>query len=314
MVKLGLGDTYNKTIINRKVRAYADITKPTSSIGIMATIPFATILFGELFHTGGLAFLLDHIEKVIYASTTAFLLHGGSQALNMSEDAHIDQQSEHKQNRPIPSGVISKEEARALAWIFISLGLARAFMITTSFGIFALALAFNGIFYNLEPIRSKEILWVNVSWQAISRGFLLYPATFAVWGKPLNPIAWSLGVIAFLLVLAMQQTADLPDIEMDREAGITTPAVYHSPRPLVKIMAGIIASMFIILSTFIYFGVIPKFYSLYLLVVPIGASLVYLYRNPGGVSDVSGQSPTWFVYYGCLAGLYMLPAIQLVVF
>lgn len=314
MVKLGLGDSYDKTVVPQKIRAYADLTKPASSIGVMLAIPFSAIFYGELYHTGGVEFMLERWTTVLYASVTLFLLHGGSQSLNMSEDAHIDKQSEHKQNRPIPSGVVSEEEARSLAWIFISVGVARAFTINNVFGIFALLLGFNGVFYNLNPIRAKEILWLNVAWQAASRGLLLYPATFAVWGDPLNPIAWSMGVLAFLLVLSMQQTADYNDSKVDARFNIITPAVYHEFKNLVLIMAGIILIMFSLMAIMISKAIIPNLWMLYLLIIPIFWSLAYLWRTPEGISGISGQSPTWYVYYICLASMYMLPAIQLTLF
>jgi 4-hydroxybenzoate polyprenyltransferase len=312
MVKLGLGDSYSNTIIPKKIRAYADIMKPASSIGVMFTIPFGAIIYAHITHGNGLEFLSNNLADIIYASVTVMLLHGSSQAMNMAEDAHIDKQTDHKQNRPIPSGVISEEEARSLAWIFMFLGVARAFTINTQFGLFSVILALLGIFYNLDPIRAKKHLWVNLVWQAASRGLLLYPAAFAVWGAGFTPTPWGMGVVAFFLVLSLQNSADLPDIEMDRKYDIITPAVYHGPRKLVEIMLGIALIMFGVFIMFIEYSIIPNFWSIYLLSIPIGLSLAYLWHNPKGVSSISGQSTVWYVYYGSLAGLYILPALQLV--
>lgn len=314
MVKLGLGDSYDKTIIPKKIRAYGDITKPASSIGVMFTIPFAAIIYGEMYKGAGLSFVLANWATVVYASVTALLLHGGSQALNMAEDAFIDKQTEHKQNRPIPSGVISEEEARSLAWIFIFVGVTRAFTITNQYGIFAVILAFMGVFYNLDPIRAKKHLWINLVWQALSRGLILYPAAFAVWGAGYTPMAWGMGIVAFFLVLSLQNSADLPDMEMDEKYNIITPAVHHGPDELIKIMLGISGIMFTSIIVLIQLDVIPNFWTLYLLSIPIVLSLMKLKRNPEGTSDISGQSTVWYAYYGSLASLYILPAIQLTVF
>lgn len=311
MVKLGLGDSYEKTIIPKKIRAYADITKPASSLGVMFTIPFAAIIYGDITHGDGIAFLLQQWTDVLYASVTALLVHGGSQSLNMAEDAYIDKQTDHKQNRPIPAGVITEEEARSLAWIFIFIGTARAFIISNQFGIFVVVLAFLGVFYNLDPIRAKKHLWLNLVWQALSRGLIVFPASFAIWGEGLNPTAWGMGIIGFLLVLSLQNSADLPDMDMDEEYGIITPAVYHGSKELIKIMAGICMVMFGVLTIFIEYNVIPNFWSIYLLIIPITLSLVQLWLNPKGTSDMSGQSTVWYVYYGSLASLYILPAVQI---
>lgn len=314
MVKLGLGDSYDKTIVPQKIRAYADLTKPASSIGVMLTIPFAAIFYGELYHTGGLEFVIQNWTTVLFASVTMFLLHGGSQAMNMAEDAHIDKETDHKQTRPIPAGVVSEEEARSLAWIFMFVGVARAFTITRTFGIFCVILAFFGVFYNLEPIRAKKHLWFNLSWQAASRGLFLYPATFAVWGEAFNPIAWTMGVAAFMLVLAMQNTADFSDVDIDERYDIITPAVHHGLDKLTMIMTGIALLMFGFIALSMSLGPLPNLWSLYLLVIPIGYSLVSLWNTPRSISDIGGNHFSWYVFYFSLASMYMLPAIQLVMF
>lgn len=311
MVKLGLGDSYDKTIIPQKIRAYGDITKPASSIGIMFTIPFAGIIYGDITHGNGLEFVLQNWTDILYASVTALLLHGGSQALNMAEDAFIDKQTEHKQNRPIPSGVITEEEARSLAWIFIFLGVARAFTLSNQFGLFAIILAFLGVFYNLDPVRAKKYLWINLGWQAASRGLILFPTAFAIWGAGFTPLPWGMGLVAFFLVLSLQNSADLPDMEMDAKYDITTPAVYHGPKNLILIMTAIAIAMFAVLTALIQFNVIPNFWTVYFLAIPMSISLIILWRNPEGTSDISGQSTVWYAYYASLALLYILPAAQL---
>jgi len=289
MVKLGLGDSYDKTIIPQKIRAYGDIT-----------------------HGNGLEFVFQNWTDILYASVTALLLHGGSQALNMAEDAFIDRQTEHKQNRPIPSGVITEEEARSLAWIFIFLGIARAFTLSNQFGLFAIILAFLGVFYNLDPIRAKKYLWINLGWQAASRGLILFPTAFAIWGAGFTPLPWGMGLVAFFLVLSLQNSADLPDMEMDEKYDIITPAVYHGPKKLILIMTGIAATMFVVLTALIQLSVIPNFWTVYFLAIPMSISLIVLWRNPEGTSDISGQSTVWYAYYASLALLYILPAAQLV--
>lgn len=313
-MKLGLGHSYDKVIVSRKIRAYFDLTKPASSVGIMLAIPFTAILYGELYHTTGVDFLIDNWDTVLFASTTMFFLHGGSQAMNMAEDAEMDMQSSHKQNRPIPAGIVTVEEARSIAWIMIMAGVARAFVTDISFGVFAVVLAFFGIFYNLEPIRSKNRLWINLMWQAVSRGLLLYPTAFAVFGDPLNPVAWGLGSVGFLLVLSMQNTSDFSDVEIDEEYGVITPAVHYGLNDLTHIMTGIVLVMFSLLTLLIELSVVPNFWSIYVLSVPIFWSLWKLYTEPKGISDLSDNHITWYVFYMCLAGLYIMPAIQLSLF
>jgi 4-hydroxybenzoate polyprenyltransferase len=312
VVKKGLGDTYDKTVVPRKIRAYLDLTKPASSVGIMLSVPFATLMYAELYTpTGGVQFLLNNWTTVVHVSASMFFLHGASQAMNMVEDAHIDKQTQHKGMRPIPSGVVSKEEARTLAWIFMFAGITRAFTVNTDLGLFAIVLAFFGVFYNLDPIRAKEYLWINLAWQAASRGLLLYPATFAAWGAGFELTPWVMGFAAFMLVLAMQNTADFSDVEMDAEFGIITPAVYHDLPRLTSMMAGIVTVMFAFLAVSMQLGWIPMLTSLVLLTIPVYGSLLYLWKYPKNISSLGGNNPTWYVYYLTLASMYILPGVEL---
>jgi len=314
MVKRGLGESYSKTIIPEKTRAYLDLSKPASSIGIMLTIPFASIIYASLNGLVVSEFLIREWTTITYASVTMFLLHSASQSMNMAEDAHMDKKTEHKQNRPIPSGVVTKEEARTIAWIFMLFGISRAFTITPWFGVYSVILSFFGIAYNLPPLRVKEVLWVNLIWQAVSRGLLLYPATFAVWGDPFNVVAWTMGVASFLLVLSLQNTADFADVEIDEEFDIITPAVHHGLNQLTMIMSGIVLIMFGFITICIELSILPNFWSLYILTIPIGWVMISLWREPKSISSMSGNHFSWFVYYFSLASMYILPAIQLSVF
>jgi len=297
-----------------KARAFLSLMKPITSVSVMVAIPFTALLYGELYATSGVAFLSSNLQSVLMASLVAFLTHGGTQSLNMSEDAHIDRQTDHKSDRPIPSGLVSRDEARSLAWGTILLGVGLAFTVNSAFGVYTLVLVSLGIWYNLDPLRTKKRLWVNLVWQAVSRGLLLYPAAFAVFGDPLNPVAWGMGCVAFLLVLSMQNTADFSDVDEDGANGITTPAVYHGLRPLVRIMAVIAVLVFATLGGLIYLGVLPNFWSLGALVVPIYWSLWKLWHGPENVSAVGDNHASWFVYYLCLASMYIVPPLQLTFF
>jgi len=114
-MKLGLGDSYsNVSVLTPKMRAYLDLTKPASTLGVMGLALMVSLFY--FFHTGSPELIREEFTTVVYVVVTLGLAHGASQALNMAEDAEMDSNTEHKKNRPIPSGVITEEEARTLAW------------------------------------------------------------------------------------------------------------------------------------------------------------------------------------------------------
>jgi len=304
------GESGSKKVI-RKPRGFLSLVKPFPSIVVAMTIPLAGILYGELHGQSGVQFLVANLGAVTLATISLFLTQAGYQSLNMSEDAAIDRQTDHKSDRAIPSGRISRDEARSLAWGTTLAGVGLAYTVNTELGVFTLAHVAGGICYSLHPIRLKKRLWINLVCQAAARGLLLYPAAFAVFGDPLNPVAWGLGCVTFLLVLSMQNTADFADVDEDRANGITTPAVYHGPRSLVRIMAALAVFSFVTLFGLIYLGVLPNVWSLGLLALPVTWSLRELWNAPERVCSVTGNHSSYVVYYLCLLSMYVLPPIQL---
>lgn len=294
-----------------KTRAFLSLMKPFPSVSISLAIPFSGLLYGELYGPSGLEFLLANLGLVALAMTSLFLVQAGYQSINMSEDAHIDTQTDHKSDRAVPTGRVSRDEARSVAWGATLAGVGLGYMVNVAFGVFMLIHATNGILYSLDPIRMKKRLWLNLVCQASVRGLTLYPAAFAVFGDPLNPVAWGLGAVGFLLVLSMQNTADFTDVDEDRANGIITPAVYHGLRPLVRIMAIIALFVFALLVALIYVGVLPNFWTLGILAIPIYWSLWKLWNTPETVARVSGNHNAYFVYYFCLMAMYIFPPVQL---
>ena len=102
-----------------------------------------------------------------------------------------------------------------------------------------------------------------------------------MWGDAFNPVAWVMGIASFLLTM---------------------------------IMGGLSALMFGFISISIGLGWIPNFWSLYILVIPIGWSLWSLWAEPKSVSAIGGNHFSWFVFYLSLASMYILPAVQLALF
>lgn len=300
MVKRGLGEKYEKAAFPR-LRAYLDLTKPLATISSFLITGFGVLL---AFTTSGVTIGIDQLYAAVFAGITIALIHAGSQAMNMAEDAEVDAKNHLKKNRPIPSGLVTDKEAHTIAWVLILVGLVRGFTITTSFGIICTIFAGMAILYNLPPLRIKDRHVGSLLWRAVSRGFLVTLAFWAVLDQPLHNVAVSLGVCAFLWVFSFQSVSDLPDIKWDREAGIRTlPAILGTQNTFAFMGASYLVSVaicFIITP----FPAIP-----YLFLVVGAIILVWLIRAPMEASKITGMSPTWPLFYGGLGLLYLVPLI-----
>ncbi len=303
-MKTGLGDSYdNVSFLSKKTRAYLDITKPASTVGVAGSYFVGSVFF----------FLYYGIpvdwQGIIFVSITVAMAHGASQAMNMAEDAEMDRNTPHKQNRPIPAGIISEEEARTIAWILSAFALGRSFIVSTQFGILMTLLIFMGIFYNLEPIRAKSRS-ISIPWQAASRGLFMFPVIWAAYGSLWNPMAWTLGVFMFWYVFGFQNSADIIDMEIDRQYGVKTFAVMFGVRGIAVIASG---SMLMMVSTVlfgIHFSLIPASLVSMLIIIPMCVvMLFYMVTKPNSVSNSTGNHPAWLWFYGGMVAAVVVPLV-----
>lgn len=306
-MKTGLGDSYdNVTFLSKKTRAYIDITKPASTVGVAGGFLLALIFY--YFYTGNSHLILDEISKIIFASFTMGLAHGASQAMNMAEDAEMDRNTPHKQNRPIPSGIITEEEARTLAWLALLAAVGRAYLTGNQFGVMVTVLAFFGIFYNLSPIRAKERV-ISIPWQAASRGLLLFPAVWAVNGEVFSVTPWVVGVFMFFYVFGFQNSADIIDREVDEEYGIKTLVVLFGVDGVVVIASVCTILMIMTIGFAAIAGVVEPMFLILLTVVPVCMLMLYhMSKNSHRVSSRTGNHPAWLWFYG---GMVLIVALLL---
>lgn len=305
-MKLGLGDSYDNTsVLPKKARAYIDITKPASTVGVAGGFLIGLIFY--YFYTGQPQQITQDISTIVFASVTMGLAHGASQAMNMAEDAEMDRDTPHKQNRPIPSGIITEEEARTLAWFALMAAVGRAFLTGDQFGVMVTILALFGVFYNLSPIRAKERV-ISIPWQAVSRGLLMFPAIWAVNGEIMSPTPWVLGVFMFFYVFGFQNSADIIDRDVDEEYGIKTFAVMYGVKGIAVIASGATLLMLSTVLLSVEFGLLePKLLSL-LSIIPFCMIMIYhMYFNSDSVSESTGNHPAWLWFYGGMLCIVALP-------
>jgi len=194
-----------------KLTGYIALVRPFTLLS-----PLLAGILGVLATT---SFSMEKLMVAIYVGVTLASCQAAGQVINQYADASLDKLV--KQYRPIPSGLISKEEALGVGWLLALFSVARAFTITISFGLLTVLLLFFAVFYSLSPLSPRRIHPVlNIFWMAISRGFIPVMAVWSIYGHWVSalPYAW----IAFVWVLGFQGTKDLEDVEADKQFGIKT--------------------------------------------------------------------------------------------
>ena len=298
-MKFGLGNSYEDVeYLPEKIRAYIDLTKPASSVGVAGVYFIASIFyFAHVEGRVSVSSLAPELSSMIYVSLTVFLAHSASQAMNMAEDAAMDSNTEHKQNRPIPSGVVEEEEARAISWVMVFISLAFAYLLSWKFGAVVTALIFMGIFYNLDPIRAKERI-ISIPWQAVSRGLVSFPVVWAAYGDVTSSTPWFLGLFMFFYVLGFQNSADIIDREVDAEYGIRTFVVEFGVRNTAIIALTCMSMMIAVITGGVSYGYLPWNFLSFLAIIPFcGFMLYHMWVNPHRVSETTGNHPAWLWFY-----------------
>jgi 4-hydroxybenzoate polyprenyltransferase len=307
MVKWGLGQSYDRVVVSKKLRAYADVMKPASTLGVMGLYFLSSLFF--FFYVGNPSGITTHLGDIVLVCLTVASAHGASQAMNMAEDADMDRETPHKQNRPIPSGVITEEEARSVSWLCSGFALGASYVVSTDYGIIMSILVFFGIFYNLNPIRAKERI-ISIPWQAVSRGLLSFPAVWAAYGDWQSPFAWMMGLIMFFYVMGFQNSADIIDREVDAKYGISTFVVEFGVKKTVQIAVVCLGVMMLLIGGGVLAGVLPTTMLSLLLIVPLCFWMLYImWERPFTVSDTTGNHPAWLWFYAGMVTAIVGPLV-----
>jgi len=234
---------------------------------------------------------LDHIRSAIYVGVTLMLSQFCGQIINQYSDVELDRIV--KPYRPIPSGLVSREEALGLAWLLALFSIARAFTLTLTFGLITLTLIFFAVFYSLSPFSPRKIHPIlNILWMAISRGLLPVIAVWSIYGSWEKALPYAL--LGFTWVLGFQPTKDIEDVEGDKRFGIKTIPGEYGQNGLRVWMIGV--SFIFLIDTMLF----ELYLMLPLILVAIWAIVCLTKR-----SKFTENTQSWTAYYLGL-GLFFL--------
>jgi 4-hydroxybenzoate polyprenyltransferase len=260
MVRIWGKESWDKAMIMpKKLRGIIDLMRPFTllapliggiCIGLMgwaSKYPFPEFDLPFVYFNHQFPFLQYHngfLELIIGASTLA-MLNAASNSLNAAYDSKIDKIN--KPYRPIPSGIVTRDEARTVAWILYLVVLFRAVLINRTYGFFILAIMLITIAYSTPPLRLKKRLWISNLSIAFARGMLGFVAAWSIFGDPFNNITpWIIGGVMMIFLIGAITSKDFTDMKGDKKYGMRTlPLVYGVKK------SAIISGPFFILPFFL---------------------------------------------------------------
>lgn len=298
----GLPEAYPRIRrISSKLADYLVLTRPLTLLGAWAAGFFLDLLFSKL------AGSTLNLTRAFAVGLTLAFLQGGGQALNQSigEEVEIDR-ANGKTYRPTVEGRISLLEGKAVAIATFTSGVALAYVVNPSYGLYALLIAFFAVAYTARPFRVKRFFLLNNVWQGVARGLL--PAVYVASTYGYGLTAFLFGIALAVWVTGAQATKDFGDEAGDRVFNIRTFPVVLGRDKALKLMAGFMAAGFALLDLFTAFGYLPtSFYALNVLLAP-STVIIWGLRRMVKLHGVE-NSASWALWYATLGLFYALPAL-----
>jgi len=259
---------------------------------------------------------LDVLPELILAVVATCLVASSNYVLNEMLDAPYDRKHPVKKHRPAAAEKVRRRWALA-EWLGLAtVGLGLALAVNAMFAASALALWVMGIVYNVKPVRSKELPYLDVLSESVNNPIRLLLGWFPLIPDRVPPLSlvfsyWMVG--AFFM--ALKRFAEYRAIG-DRATAIRYRRSfkhYDEQRLLVSVF-------FYAIAASLFAGVFIVRYHLELILgIPIGAGFLAFYLKLGLQQDSPVQNPErlyrerGFLLYtvGCLAVFVLLMFVRI---
>jgi decaprenyl-phosphate phosphoribosyltransferase len=216
------------------------------------------------------------------------LIASSNYVINELTDAPTDRFHPVKKHRPIPSGKVRPALA-LLEWLLLGVaGLSVASLINPYFVASGLALWLMGIVYNVHPIRSKELPYIDVLSESINNAIRLLLGWFALIPDRIPPVSL---ILAYWMVgayfMAMKRYAEYRQIDDWKIA-----AQYRKSFGYYTEDRLLISMLFYVTICALFTGVfIVRYHVELILFVPVAAGFLAYYLKLGLQDNSPVQNP-----------------------
>ena len=245
-----------KTIrFKKRIKGYFDLIRPFTLLAPI--IVSSCIMIASFFYNGRADDLFTVCWKtVIPASFALAILNGASNALNQVTDLRTDKIS--KPYRPIPQGVISTSEAKAISLFMYALAFFLSIFVNILFTFFIILIMIFTVTYSLPP-RIKDYLFLNQIWVGIPRGFLGVLASWSVFGNVMQSLPLAIGLIAMFFLIGGSITKDIIDSEADNKTGTRTIINTYGVKNAAFMVLPFMFFPFAFIPILIYSGILERY-------------------------------------------------------
>ncbi|MCI0567315.1 MAG: UbiA prenyltransferase family protein [Acidobacteria bacterium] len=267
-----------------KVRSYVDIARVDHWFKNVFVLPGMVA-----------AFLLEPRTRTISAVFPALegllavcLVASSNYVINEILDAHTDRFHPSKKSRPLVSGTVKVPLAYAEWLILAAAGFVLGAALPGGFLLSLVSLWVMGLVYNVPPVRTKELPYLDVLSEAINNPIRLLLGWYAVGATSFPPSSF---LISYWLIGAYLMTAkrlsEYRSIGDSETAGLYRSSFRHYSEPILA------AAMLSYASGFMFFfGVLMvKYHIEYILAFPLILVYIAYYSHLTYLHDSVAQNP-----------------------
>lgn len=228
------------------------------------------------------------LVKLLAGLIAVGLVASSNYVLNELLDARTDALHPTKRRRPVPAGRVNIPLAWG-QWLLLMLtGLALAWPLSPFFARTLAALWVMGCVYNIPPVRSKDVPYLDVLSEAVNNPLRFLAGWYLVAPTVVAPVSlllsyWMVGCY-FMAIKRFSEYRMIADA--GRAAGYRKSfAFYSEPRLLISIL-------FYASSAMLFFGAFVMRYRLELILAfPLIALVMSVYLAVGFKADSAAQAP-----------------------
>ncbi len=166
-----------------------------------------------------------------------------SSAMVLNDYFDLETDRVNAPHRPLPSGLVSARDVILLAALTAVIGLLAAVWISLTAMSVAALMWMIGFLYNWK-LKSSGLVGNLMVSSCVASMFIFGGV---VVGDPLNPVIWTLGILAFCFDLGEEIAADAMDVEGDRLRGSRSLAILKG-RDTALSVSGVLFGLCILIS------------------------------------------------------------------
>ncbi len=234
------------------------------------------------------SFAWSSVPNLFLALVATCLVASSNYVINELLDAPYDRLHPVKKNRPAASGLVQSNVA-VLEWFILgAVGMWIAFLINTYFAATMLLFWASGVAYNVRPIRTKELPYLDVLSESLNNPIRLFLGWFALIPDQLPPLSLTLGywmVGAFFM--ATKRFAEYRRIgNKEQAAQYRNSFAYYDENRLLVSMFFYATAYALLTGIFIV-----RYHVELILIVPVAAGFLAYYLKIGLQEDSPVQNP-----------------------